>query len=133
MSAETFTGPDGREYFRHVPGDEMPCDGERRVGVHMRNGECGGGHWAGTYTWKAIPKLPQVEIIGWRYADEQPEQPAKIPDPWADEREALQARVKELEDALQGLMDWQNGCPLPTWEKEYNKAMDAARAALKKH
>lgn len=180
MSPETFTGPDGREYFRHVPGDEMPCDGEKWVHITTRCGiRSDVPNKARLYRWTAL-RAPSnsLDIIGWRYSDEQPTkqpwpadapdgqcwecpdcgnlaslggnagfhrdnerhgeprlitQPTKIPDPWKDEREKLEARVRELEAALSELYDWQNGCPLPTWDEGWNNAMELARKALNPH
>lgn len=42
------------------------------------------------------------------------------------------ARVAELEAALELLVDQQNGCPLPSYEAEWNRAMKMARLALAK-
>ncbi len=44
--------------------------------------------------------------------------------------EAAEARVRSLEEALQLLMDVQNGPPLVTYEAQWNEAMARARAAL---
>jgi hypothetical protein len=40
----------------------------------------------------------------------------------------LQAIVDRLRDALQDLMDWQNGPPLITWTEKWNRAMDSMRS-----
>jgi len=37
---------------------------------------------------------------------------------------------QRLHDALQKLYDLQNGPPLPTWERQWIEAMDAAKRAL---
>ena len=42
----------------------------------------------------------------------------------------LEAANVELVNALQELVDHQNGCPLPKYEAGWNKAMDMARTAL---
>lgn len=45
--------------------------------------------------------------------------------------ECVQARrIRELEDALQNLVDVQNGCPLHKYEKDWNAAMDDAHKLL---
>lgn len=55
----------------------------------------------------------------------------------ADEIERLRARVAELEaqrrkfrEALELLVDHQNGCPLPKYEAEWTRAMALARVVL---
>lgn len=40
--------------------------------------------------------------------------------------------LAEAVEALQELYDWQNGCPLPTYEKGWGNAMEMARKVLKK-
>lgn len=42
-----------------------------------------------------------------------------------------QERAKRLCEALRLLHDYQNGCPLPKYEKYWNEAMRLAEAALK--
>jgi hypothetical protein len=44
--------------------------------------------------------------------------------------EHLQAIVDRLRDALQDLMDWQNGPPLITWTEKWSRAMRKSREAL---
>lgn len=44
---------------------------------------------------------------------------------------ALREREKELRDAIEALLDHQNGCPLPSYEKGWNAAMKSARKALR--
>jgi hypothetical protein len=41
-------------------------------------------------------------------------------------------KVKPLVDAIQMLRDYQNGCPLPSYEKGWNEAMAMTDAALAK-
>ena len=45
------------------------------------------------------------------------------------ERRTMQ--VGTLREALQLLYDCQNGCPLPKYEKDWNRAMELAQKALK--
>jgi hypothetical protein len=49
----------------------------------------------------------------------------------ADEIELLRKERDGLREALQELVDWQNGPPLVTYTDGWNKAMEKARAALK--
>ena len=52
---------------------------------------------------------------------------------WRDEQiVALRRDLSQAVDALQELYDWQNGCPLPTYEKGWGNAMEMARKVLKK-
>jgi hypothetical protein len=44
--------------------------------------------------------------------------------------EAAEAREKALREALENLMDWQNGPPLITYTEGWTAAMEQARAAL---
>jgi hypothetical protein len=66
----------GHTWFKHTPGDPMPCDGEAEVSVIL-DSEMGGvidfeeevskakgWDWGGSPTWK---------IVGWRYTHPQPE------------------------------------------------------------
>jgi hypothetical protein len=39
--------------------------------------------------------------------------------------------IERLREALQELVDWQNGPPLVTYTDGWNKAMEKARAALR--
>lgn len=48
----------------------------------------------------------------------------------ANERDALAASHKELVEALEQLMSFQNGPPLPTYEKGWNKGMEMGQEAL---
>lgn len=66
---ETFTAH-GKEWFSHVPGDPMPCDGQASVFVTSDNPDvlphakaARDWHW-GTNT--------EAKIIGWRYAEDEP-------------------------------------------------------------
>ena len=47
------------------------------------------------------------------------------------EIEKLREERSRLREALQELVDWQNGPPLVTYTDGWNKAMEKARAALK--
>ena len=52
-------------------------------------------------------------------------------DETAHEIELLRKERDGLREALQELVDWQNGPPLVTYTDGWNKAMEKARAALK--
>lgn len=43
---------------------------------------------------------------------------------------SLKEKVQVLREALEFLMDMQNGPPLVTWEKEWNNAIQNAKRAL---
>lgn len=45
---------------------------------------------------------------------------------------AEREKVKELAEALRMLRDYQNGCPLPSYEKGWNEAMSMTNAVLAK-
>ena len=59
----------GKTWTWHRPGDPMPCDGEAEIEVTLRGGRDGGG-LARVGHWNTLPDAPELEIIGWRYADE---------------------------------------------------------------
>ena len=42
----------------------------------------------------------------------------------------LRKENERLKEALKDLMSWQNGSPLPTYEKGWNAAMEKAEKAL---
>ena len=48
----------------------------------------------------------------------------------ADEIERLRARVEALKETLGLLVDHQNGCPLPSYADEWNRAMAQAKDLL---
>lgn len=61
----------GFEWFKHVPGDPMPCDGDAVVCVLLEQG--GFGHspqGAEASQWRWSNFLSVSNIIGWRYAEE---------------------------------------------------------------
>jgi len=71
----------GKIWTRHVPGDPMPCDGERKVYILTpKTGESEEPYKASMYAWTCIFKEGDWwgEIIGWRYADE----PSVTPPEW---------------------------------------------------
>lgn len=78
---ETFEAH-GKMWFRHTPGDPMPCDGDAVVEFIIGNGLVGGkGKAIGLHWWvKNGGRLADPHLlIGWRYADEAPK--AKNPHP----------------------------------------------------
>ncbi len=96
---KTFTAH-GHTWFRHTPGDPMPCDGGRITECLWR-AELEGTYLAQAFearewNWGADPAIPDHHIIGWRYADKTPSQtdyaapPVKHP-----EVAELQARCAE--------------------------------------
>jgi len=76
----------GKTWTRHTPGDPMPCHGTSKVDILLRNQDIGAATnaFANSVNWSTIP-LEQVQIIGWRYADEEKQ---KFSEPWAKEKEA---------------------------------------------
>ena len=53
----------------------------------------------------------------------------------SDELAEERAKAAELLDALRELVDWQNGCPLPSpkWEEGYGNAIEKACTVLAKY
>jgi len=49
------------------------------------------------------------------------------------ERDELRVVFVDALDILRGLHDYQNGCPLPSYEKGWNKYMDLTKKMLHKH
>lgn len=49
---------------------------------------------------------------------------------WKAENIAANAEIERLKEALQLLYDNQNGCPLPKYEADWNRAMQLAEAVL---
>lgn len=60
----------GKTWFKHVPGDPMPCNGDRKVCLLRRDREEYADVAVNGKTWDWADPV----IFGWRYADEQPEQ-----------------------------------------------------------
>lgn len=95
----------GQEWYRHTPGDPMPCGVNLRVRVLLGHGKetLRKPGPANTFYWhNRAPK--DTQIIGWRPADA----PAKLPRPGPqpqDEVQALKARVQELEGNLDEAAD----------------------------
>ena len=63
----------GHEWFRHTPGDPMPCDPHAQIVAHYRDGFTTSlrGNWAENFRWNAAgaKEDPACDIIGWRFAD----------------------------------------------------------------
>lgn len=57
----------GFEWFKHVPGDPMPCDGDAVVELLFRGGSISAAFPASVWSWDAA-----YEEKGWRYADSDP-------------------------------------------------------------
>lgn len=64
---------DGVTWFRHTPGDPMPCDGGAMVYTLLKGNAlgAGGGKYAAIRASWSCKNHLNSEIIGWRYADEQ--------------------------------------------------------------
>lgn len=61
----------GREWYRHTPGDKMPCDGEMMVKAVLRGGDlayCGDSVNASYIEW-GIMFYREYDVTGWRPAD----------------------------------------------------------------
>lgn len=68
----------GLEWYRHTPGDKMPCDGSEWVQAFLRDGEiaCLKDEVEASFLeWGKISDCEECEIIGWRPADA----PDKLP------------------------------------------------------
>ena len=67
----------GKEWFKHVPGYPMPCDGEKEVSVLLRDLTFGGTgslsdeEFDHAENWDWSNSNDDADIIGWRYVDEQ--------------------------------------------------------------
>lgn len=82
----------GKDWFPHTPGDPMPCDPTREVWVLFRDRPSN--FSSKKWNWHDLNiDEPMEQIIGWRYAAPQPEQP--------DELETLRAENDAMRDALQ--------------------------------
>jgi len=57
---------EGGGFYPHTPGDPMPCDGDMRVEIMLRNGTYGGDEQADVWDWGEF-KAHSV-IVGWRPA-----------------------------------------------------------------
>lgn len=62
----------GKTWTKHKAGDPMPCDGKRRVELLLGDMCLGKVGEAKLALWNESPSKTN-QIIGWRYADEQPE------------------------------------------------------------
>lgn len=60
----------GKTWTKHKAGDPMPCDGEAMVEVLLGGEILGRRAIAKVLRWESY--TPSADIIGWRYADEQP-------------------------------------------------------------
>jgi hypothetical protein len=69
IKPETFEAH-GKTWTRHTPGDAMPCDGEVMVQALLGDNTFAT-QPAEDWSWKH--RDSKYDIIGWRYADEQPE------------------------------------------------------------
>lgn len=47
--------------------------------------------------------------------------------------ETLKRDKREILEALRNLHDWQNGCPLPSYEKQWAAAMEEAQRLFQLH
>jgi len=92
----------GKTWTSHTPGDPMPCAGHAKVYAFYRcelEGECSTlPVSADTWDWDNLPEDPQWEIIGWRYATPQPQEPDEliIPDNLAVKLESFVGAPSEL-------------------------------------
>lgn len=84
----------GKDWFPHTPGDPMPCDPTREVWVLFRDRPSN--FSSKKWNWHDLNiDEPMEQIIGWRYAAPQPEQP--------DELETLRADVAPLLGVIQSV------------------------------
>ena len=88
---ETFE-LNSKTWFKHVPGDPRPCDPDAFVEVMFSDGDFGYHVGDRGKDWDWSDNLHHTEqIIGWRYADEQPEQVG------------ANSEIQELEQCTQNL------------------------------
>lgn len=64
-----------QQWFRHTPGDLMPCQKDQYILVILKNGDCPCSKpWkAKMAQWDKCLDFPERAIIGWRYAEAQDE------------------------------------------------------------
>lgn len=86
----------GKTWTRHTPGDPMPCNGEALVEVLLREEEDQVHpvvQKASLWYWESLADIGSVgnEVIGWRYAEQQPEpaqpQAVVVKEPAQDEKQ----------------------------------------------
>ena len=56
----------GKEWFRHTPGDPMPCDGNAKVHLLYRRGSISSARPAKRWAWDS-----RYEELGWCYSDQE--------------------------------------------------------------
>ncbi len=78
----------GKDWFPHTPGDPMPCDGESKPTVLFADGGTSiGATLAKDWQWNDAHE--GSNIVGWRYADPQPESAESVTDGLARLREEV--------------------------------------------
>lgn len=97
---KTFTAL-GYTWTSHTPGDPMPCDPDVKVCVLFSNElsinafiNTNASTYARNWTWGKIKNNEDIEIIGWRYADE-PQEP-KPASAWRPIAEAPKDGIRVL-------------------------------------
>lgn len=98
----------GKDWFPHRPGDPMPCDGRTKVFTHQRyeaeRGQCI--NMAGPALLWPWESTDEDAVLGWRYADPQPEIAESAPDELVRLREEnanMRALITECRQVLNRL------------------------------
>ena len=86
----TFIGPDGKTWTRHTPGDPMPCGRAATVEILCESGST---HKGPACKWAWGQNYSEADIIGWRYADEQPGSDKEAVCVWHDATGKINAEV----------------------------------------
>lgn len=72
------------------------------------------------------------ETISYTRSDLIPKQIEEAVKPLQAQLDAANELIEELGEALEDLLDHQNGCPLPKYEIPWNRAVESSRTALNK-
>jgi vacuolar-type H+-ATPase subunit I/STV1 len=79
---------------------------------------------------QGVPADPQISQLALQAAIRQRDEARAEVERLRGEREALIGEKRDLLDAIEELMSWQNGAPLPTYTKGWTAAMERAEALL---
>lgn len=118
----------GKDWFPHTPGDPMPCDGEAIIYALRNMNDMWGQpprsvELAKRASWEEWDSRPN-EIIGWRYADPQPESAESVTDELATAPEFFcpechSATINEDSGWLCSVPPLQMSTPTPETEAFY--------------
>ena len=105
--AETFTAH-SKTWFRHTPGDQMPCDGDARVDLLLKDTSAPGAVNCPAKFLNWTSEISEsFQIIGWRYTAETTDQVEQDPSPqggkWMEHPKAV-ATAPTDNDAWESLL-----------------------------